>query len=310
MSRVIIIGAGVTGLACGRHLLAAGLSPVLLDKGRGVGGRVATRRSGALQFDHGAQYVSARSPAFAALLEGFCQDGILASWDAGLGDAQQVGTPGMSALAKGLAVGLDIRQSAEVLRVRRDGAGWRIDTAERSFAADQVVMTAPPRQTAAMLGPEEPLSAIAAGIMMEPCLTLMAALRGPVPAAGRLAAEDALAWIARDDSKPGRPRGDTSTWVAQASATFSTAHLEATPQEALALLTPLFCARLSVSADQVVHAETHRWRYARAAAPLGEAFLRSAQGGLYVGGDWCLGQRIEDAWTSGAAIAEDLLARS
>jgi predicted NAD/FAD-dependent oxidoreductase len=43
--------------------------------------------------------------------------------------------------------------------------------------------------------------------------------------------------------------------------------------------------------------------------PLGRAFLRDADGGLYIGGDWCLGARIEEAWDSGAAMAADLLAQ-
>ena len=59
MIPIVIIGAGIAGLACARRLAEAGLAPVLLDKGRGIGGRVATRRMGDMQFDHGAQYVTA-----------------------------------------------------------------------------------------------------------------------------------------------------------------------------------------------------------------------------------------------------------
>jgi len=57
----------------------------------------------------------------------------------------------------------------------------------------------------------------------------------------------------------------------------------------------------------VTFAAAHRWRYARVAAPLGQPFLRSPDGTLYLGGDWCLGAGVEAAWTSGTAIAEDLL---
>jgi predicted NAD/FAD-dependent oxidoreductase len=59
----------------------------------------------------------------------------------------------------------------------------------------------------------------------------------------------------------------------------------------------------------VIHAAAHRWRYARVTAPLGQPFLRDASGSLYLGGDWCIGPRVEAAWTSGAAIADDLLAQ-
>ena len=46
MTSVIIVGAGIAGLACARSLADAGMNPVVLDKGRGLGGRVATRRAG------------------------------------------------------------------------------------------------------------------------------------------------------------------------------------------------------------------------------------------------------------------------
>ena len=57
MIAVLIIGAHITGLACARKLADAGMAPVVMAKGRGIGARVATRRAGDWQFDHGAQYV-------------------------------------------------------------------------------------------------------------------------------------------------------------------------------------------------------------------------------------------------------------
>ena len=72
----------------------------------------------------------------------------------------------------------------------------------------------------------------------------------------------------------------------------------------------MLCDRLGVAADRVTHAAAHRWRYARVTVPLGQPFLRERGGSLYLGGDWCIGPRVESAWTSGTAIADDLLERS
>ena len=44
--KIAIIGAGMAGLACGTALASHGLQPHLFDKGRGPGGRMATRRAG------------------------------------------------------------------------------------------------------------------------------------------------------------------------------------------------------------------------------------------------------------------------
>ena len=52
---VLVVGAGMAGLIAARELLRAGLSVLVLDKGRGVGGRLASRRIEGATFDHGAQ---------------------------------------------------------------------------------------------------------------------------------------------------------------------------------------------------------------------------------------------------------------
>ena len=50
---VTIIGAGLAGITCARALQTAGHRVVLLDKSRGVGGRIATRRLHGTHADHG-----------------------------------------------------------------------------------------------------------------------------------------------------------------------------------------------------------------------------------------------------------------
>ena len=75
----------MAGLTCASRLIAAGFSVRVFEKSRGIGGRIATRRTAdGLQFDHGAQYFTATTPAFqdftsearrAGNLEGWLPDG-------------------------------------------------------------------------------------------------------------------------------------------------------------------------------------------------------------------------------------------
>jgi predicted NAD/FAD-dependent oxidoreductase len=308
MIPVAIIGAGIAGLACARRLAGAGLRPVLFDKGRGIGGRVATRRAEGLQFDHGAQYVTAREPGFAEVLAELSAKGAAAIWEEGSGRDPIVGTPGMSALAKALGAGLEVRQDALVATILPGGQGWTLRIADLDHAAAKVVVTVPAPQVAGLLGADHPLVAALAPVRMDPCLTLMAATPAPAPFRSRRDPDDPLAWIAQDSSKPGRP-GGAVTWVAQAGLAFSSQHLERSPAEITALMLPLLCDRLGVAPDRMTHAAAHRWRYARVATPLGQPFLRSPDGTLYLGGDWCIGARVEAAWISGTAIADYLLER-
>ena len=122
-------------------------------------------------------------------------------------------------------------------------------------------------------------------------------------------ADDPLSWIAQDSAKPGRPQGAGALWVAQAGAAFSAAYLEDDPATSTARMLPLLCDRLGTDPASVIHAAALRWRFARVTQPLGQRFLCSDDGSLHLGGDWCLGARVEAAWDSGTAVADDLLAR-
>jgi len=308
-SRIGIVGAGMAGLACARRLAETGIAATVLDKGRGVGGRLATRRADpGLQFDHGAQFVTARTEAFAGLLADAAAAGNAGTWTTGTRTVN-VGVPGMNALAKHLASGLDIRRGCQVTHVRDSGTGWEVQAGTQTFFFDRLIVTVPAPQAAALLGADHPLSRQIAMVRMLPCWTLMAAFGtgSPAPFVAEQDPEAALAWIARDGSKPGRPGADC--WVAQASPDWSARHLEEDPADIAPRLLALLCERLDADPAGVVHASAHRWRYAKVARPLGAPFARTPSGTLYLGGDWCLGARVEAAWESGSAIAEDLLER-
>jgi glycine/D-amino acid oxidase-like deaminating enzyme len=207
MQRIAVIGAGMAGLACARRLADAGRSPAVFDKGRGIGGRLATRREAAgLQFDHGAQYVTARGEGFGSVLRRMQDAGAAAPWANGSGRPHVVGTPGMTALAKHLGRGLDLHLGTEVSGLRREDGAWTLQVGGEPRRFDRVVLTAPAPQAAALLGADHPLADALAQVRLDPCLTLMAAMdpAAPRPFVTRADADDPLAWIAHDSSKPGR----------------------------------------------------------------------------------------------------------
>jgi len=309
MTQIAIIGAGIAGLACARKLTQAGVQAVVFDKGRGIGGRVATRRAGDLRFDHGAPYVVATSDGFDTCLRELIGTGHAAPWVDDTGYARTVGTPGMSAIAKGMAVGLDVRLSTQITTIHADQAGWCLQFDDTQYVASNVVVTVPQPQVAGLLGGAHPLVAQISDVKMAPGLTLMAAVSGTEPPVCTNGPGDLLALITRDCSKPDRPQNEGSSWVAQAGIEFSMAHLEMDLADIAALMVPLLCERLDIAPDRVTHAVAHLWRYARVSNALGQPFASIPNGTLYLGGDWCIGPQIEDAWTSGTAIATDMLER-
>jgi len=83
---ILIIGGGMAGLSAASALAATGARIIVLDKGRGPGGRMAARRveiaGEQVSFDHGAQYFTARDPDFQAEVALWEQADVAARWPA------------------------------------------------------------------------------------------------------------------------------------------------------------------------------------------------------------------------------------
>ena len=81
MTRVAVIGAGLSGLVAAGQLRKCSDVEVF-EKSRGFGGRMATRYGADFEFDHGAQFFTARSAAFKDFLEPLVAHEIVACWHA------------------------------------------------------------------------------------------------------------------------------------------------------------------------------------------------------------------------------------
>ena len=320
--RIAIVGAGMAGLACATAL--QGHAVTMFDKGRRPGGRVATRRAGALQFNHGAQYATARGGQFAAIVAGLRQDGVASPWPAA-GEGRWIGRPGMSALPARLAqaCGGTLLLERQVTQLRREADGWDVRhlpaaevrpgqlTATGGVVErfDAVLLAMPHAQAGPLLAAagHGAFAQALESVVVAPCWTLMLAFDQPVaaPDVQRLL-DGPLAWIARENSRHGDASGP-DRWVVNASPAWSREWLERDPAEAAPALLALFAAATSSTATPA-YAAAHRWRYALTERVLGEPALWDAGQLLGVCGDWCLDGRVEAAWDSGAALAARVLA--
>ena len=308
--RIAVIGAGIAGLACAAALRDAGVAVAVFEKSRGLGGRIANRRTDAASFDHGAQYVSARGSAFRDYLDIAVAGGHAGDWDPrgdlGAGPLRRwVGQPGMSALVRPLAEGLEIHFACRVEGLARAAGGWRLVLADGREAGPftGVAVTAPAPQARELAG--EAVAADLAEVRMAPCWAVMAAFEAPVQASFDAArpAGRPLAWAARNASKPGRDRRP-DTWVLHADPDWSRERLEDDPPAIGPLLLAAFEALAGAPLPPACYTAAHRWRYAMVEAPLGRSHLFDGEAGLGLAGDWCLGPRVEAAFDSGRALAQ------
>ena len=305
--RVGLVGAGIAGLACAQGLAQRGHEPVLFDKGRGPGGRMSTRRietsQGQAHFDHGAQYFTAREPAFQSQVSDWVAEGVVAPWPAAGSDAY-VGVPAMNAPVRELAGHHVVHWSSRVTEVARHGAGWRLSLEHGDPQdVDLAVIAVPAEQAAALLVDVAPdLASRACAAVSEPCWTVMAAFAQPVVvAADCRRSEHVVGWAARNNAKPGRTGPES--WVVQATPEWSRRNIDAEPDEVAADLLGALAEDLEVDLPARIGLSSHLWRFARSAhGGTGPIFDHRRRLGLC--GDWLVGPRVESAWLSGASLAE------
>ncbi len=284
----------------------------VVDKGRGVGGRMATRRISDGRFDHGAQFFTVRDPGFREQVELWVHRGWVLPWFEDGGHTRYRAEGGMSQLAKHLAAPLNVRSGVKLSEVSPLGNGWRAtsDTGE-AFDADALVLTAPPEQSLALLG--DCALGLADGVVeqlgtvdFDPCFALMVLLNGSsrVPEPGYFRPQlGPIEWLA-DNTRKGVSRGPRSAVTVHATGDFSRMNFDAPLDEV--------ASRLLVAADpwlggSVESWQIHRWKYAKPVAGTWPGCLFSrAPSPVAFAGDGLAGGRVEGAFLSGLAAARSL----
>lgn len=337
MNDVIIVGAGISGLAAAQKLIAAGLKVCVLEKSRGLGGRLATRRvqtpHGEVLVDHGAQYFTCRSSAFRELLTPLIEQGIVAVWCEEISTLTPEGIVpaskehiypryccphGMTALAKVLAEDLTIERDTKVskLMVTTD-SHWQVTTETgQVFRARALILTPPPRQSFALLGSIvdgiEGL-ATARNVEVEPCLAVVAGYEptrnlNKIPFGLRWQSDSVLSWSAVDSSKRFNP--PVPVLVFHTTPKFASDHEVDDHQSLIAQVLEHATQKLHpyIPLVQPEWSFVHYWRYAQPTNPLPGEWVGSAvPAPLILSGCWCNEGRVEGAFLSGQAAAQGLL---
>jgi predicted NAD/FAD-dependent oxidoreductase len=311
----IVIGAGMAGMAAA-HTLADANAPVLvLDKGRGISGRMATRRWGEATFDHGAQFFSARTPAFQAFVEKGKQLETVQEWWPSIADNQYprwIGKPGMNAVPKLLSSNATVLKSKKVVQVRENENGWEVETEDGdNFQAKSLLITIPAPQAIQLL--ENSGIAISGSplphIAYHPCLVVLAKLDRPsgIPApGGMLANGSVISWIA-DNFQKGISK--TPCVTIHASPEFSTQHLDGDLPSAGQLIIDV--AKDLIAPAKVQDWQIHRWRYSLCYQRHAEPFWQvDTKAPLIFGGDGFGMGNVEGAFVSGIAMAKEILEKT
>lgn len=314
----LIIGGGICGLVAATQLQAKGFSVKVLDKGRGIGGRFATRRiphpqQGEGIFDYGVQYLTARTEVFQEWIQQWLQLGIIETWAGVAKEPKQVkyiGVNGIRHITKHLACDLDVETKTKVLHLSEEKGSWTVVTEEgRNYNSDRVILTAPLPQSLQLLQgsnlqiTDEKLNQVA----YHPCLAVLLLVSEPISvgeSGGYYVGGETLDWIVCNSQKGISPHAYAVTLLGNGK--FSAEHSHRKGQE-LAGQQLIEAARGFLGQARVISQQVHFWRYSTPIQQFPAPFFAVSES-LYLAGDGFFTtdypvSPVESAFLSGLAAA-------
>jgi renalase len=308
---VVVVGAGVAGIACAVELTAAGVPVRVLDRGRAVGGRMASRRIKGRPVDLGAAYFTVRDPEFAEVVARWRTAGLARPWTSELvvldgdgrgrsaGPVRWAAPGGLRTLVSEMASGLDIELDHPVSHV---GPGPVVD----GEPADVVVLAMPDPQALRLVDPSSEAAAELAGREWRPAIAVAAGWESrqwPALPAAFVNDNPVLSLVADDGDR----RGDGApVLVLHSTAEVARSH-DAAPGGAVPAMLDMLRRLLDVGVEPV-WTHTRRWRFASPAGKRDRDFHLGDDGTALAGDGWGV-SKVETAWRSGTMLGREIARR-
>lgn len=316
MPSAIVVGGGISGIACARALADGGIDVQVRDRARRLGGRMASRPLRATGtawdghvVDIGASYLTVSDPDFGTFIEGLGD--VVRPWASGFHVAGPEGIVGVSGgpvrysapgglrtVVEAAAIGLDIRHESTVQSVV-----WRERPEVDGEPADAVALCLPLPQAARIAA-----ALPASPITWEPVIALVAVFDerywGEIDGVF-VNDDDVITWIADDGAR----RGDGApVLVAHVHPLLSARHLD----DPTTVIPPAVAALRRVLGITALPdwCEVKRWSLARPLATEPGDYWLDPKAAVGVAGDaFAGGPRVEVAWLSGDRLGRALVAR-
>ncbi len=325
--RVAIVGAGISGLAAGRTLAKSGVVPVIFEKSRGPGGRLASRRVDEFLFDTGATSIAPRGLDIErVMLQELDQSELVeikspiyahTNLRAQAGDPTRNAVPrysyrtGINHLAKMLAQGLEIRTNTTVDRLERNGNGFEVE----GELFDRVILTPPIPQASLLLwslGESRPV----ANARYRSCLAIMLGFDQPNPEVPYHALIDVeqrhpMTWVSIESKKsPGRAPEGKSAILLQMSPSYSHDHYQTEDERVLKDVLSWVAQLFGESFRTPAAIDTKRWKYSQPETVAVFDSVNRNHNGVVLAGDGLSAGRVERAYESGVQAANLILGDS
>lgn len=323
-AKIAILGAGLAGLNLA-NLLKAYAEIVLFEKSDKLGGRMATHRCNGFEFDHGAQYFTAKDSLFKDWVARLVDANVVASWPARFVEIEHrsmmsqrtwddafphyVGIPSMNAIAQHLAEGLDVRFNQLITGIKPRHAKWVLETADGQFGEfDWVVSTLPAEQAKVILPDSYQQKKALQSVQMQPCFTLMLGYDSDRQSAWDAAfiSQSILSWVSVNSAKPNRAK--PYTLVAMSQNAWARDNFDRPEAQIIAELLAELEGVMGEKLGDATYIKLKKWKYANADKQKSQLSFVDHAAKLACCGDWCISGRIESAFMSSSRVAETIKA--
>ena len=309
---IAIIGAGIAGITLAKKL-SADNQVTIFDKSRGIGGRMATRRTEDFHFDHGAQFFTAQTEEFLELCHNAQRAEVVTSWDCRFAEINAaeislknqekqyfIAKPQMNNLCKYLGQGLDIKLAQQISEINFTQQKWSLKNNNDEIFSDYdyLFLAIPSHQAINLIPKNFNYFALVEQIKMQGCFTLMLGFAEDLGLSfdAAIVKESIISWISLNNSKSDRP--ESCALVVNSSNEWAEKHIERDIEILKAQMIQELNNILPQTKTKILYENIHRWRYANTEARRGMKSLFDANLNLGLCGDWLISGKVESAFLS------------
>ena len=311
--KTVIIGAGLSGLLCGKRLAEAGHSVLILDKGRNIGGRLSTRRTDGAVFHHGASslpdfYSHKELPEFGLkIFKRAEKEKII----------QRKGTlfepiNSVADFVNYCGANLNIQESCEAISLNLHKKTIGIQCRGRVYENtpyDILILSIPPYQAKTLINKQiNEFDGLLESVQMRSSAAALFSFDlNPKPIKDKHFSNEKI--HIHVENNRFKCKQQLFCLTVHTKEPFARKVVKTNKNEIKEILLKELSDAIPFSLPKPTYEAGHRWLYGFTERSLGKSCLFSNKENVGICGDWCLGGTILDAASSGIKLAEHILTR-
>ena len=312
-NKIVIIGAGASGLLCGKRLAEAGHSVLILDKGRNIGGRLSTRRTDGAVFHHGASslpdfYSHKELPEFGLEIFKRAEKEKIIQRKGNLFEPIN----SVADFVNYCGANLNIQQSCEAISLNLHNKTIVTQCRGRVYENtpyDILILSIPPYQAKTLINKQiNEYDGIQESVQMRSSAAALFSFDlNPKPIKDKHFSNEKIHIYVENNRF--KCKQQLFCLTVHTKEPFARKVVKTNKNEIKEILLKELSDAIPFSLPKPTYEAGHRWLYGFTERSLGKSFLFCNEENVGICGDWCLGGTILDAASSGIKLAEHILTR-